>query len=139
MQNWQVVIVTLVGVAVVFGGIGFVVAGSLGRLFRSRAIARRWLSDAAFAEKVDALLVPPKPVPPPKPSAEPLWLLAVLQREGRLLDFLLEDIQAYADDQNNLVTAPAYMHDAPVHAVFDGIGDMVEQVLDRAGSPVRAR
>jgi hypothetical protein len=32
-------------------------------------------------------------------SPEPLRLLALLQREGRLLDFLLEDISAATDDQ----------------------------------------
>ncbi len=40
----------------------------------------------------------PKPAVPPKPSAEPLRLLAVLQRDGRLLDFLMEDIRAYGDE-----------------------------------------
>jgi hypothetical protein len=44
---------------------------------------------------------PPPQVPkaPPKPSAEPLRLVALLQREGRLVDFLMEDIQGYADAQ----------------------------------------
>ena len=42
---------------------------------------------------------PPKPIPPPKPSAAPVRFLALLQREGRLLDFLTEDIQAYDDAQ----------------------------------------
>ena len=54
-------------------------------------------------------VVPPAPLPemprrpsPPvvkKPSGEPLRLLAILQREGRLLDFLLEDISSYQDAQ----------------------------------------
>jgi hypothetical protein len=42
---------------------------------------------------------PPKPAAPPKPSGEPLRLLALLQRDGRLLDFLMEDVQAYDDAQ----------------------------------------
>jgi hypothetical protein len=43
---------------------------------------------------------PPAPPPaPPKPSGEPLRLLALLQREGRLLDFLMEDVQAASDAQ----------------------------------------
>ena len=41
----------------------------------------------------------PEPVAPAKPTAEPLRLLALLQREGRLLDFLLEDIQGIPDAQ----------------------------------------
>lgn len=36
---------------------------------------------------------------PPKPSAAPVRFLALLQREGRLVDFLTENIQAYDDAQ----------------------------------------
>lgn len=55
------------------------------------------LRDAAFAEKVQLLLNPPPPKPT-KPSGAPLRLLAILQRDGRLVDFLLEDIQGVTDD-----------------------------------------
>lgn len=42
----------------------------------------------------------PKKVEAPKPSNDPaLQLLALLQREGRLVDFLEEDIASAADDQ----------------------------------------
>ena len=41
----------------------------------------------------------PPPPPPPKRSAEPLRLLALLQREGRVLDFFLEDISGASDEQ----------------------------------------
>lgn len=42
----------------------------------------------------------PKKVETPKPSNDPaLQLLALLQREGRLVDFLEEDIASAADDQ----------------------------------------
>ena len=44
-------------------------------------------------------MAPPLPAAPPKPSGEPLRLLALLQREGRLLDFLMEDVQAASDAQ----------------------------------------
>ena len=74
-------------------------AGSLGKYFAARRIAGRWLRDPKFAEKVNALAGPEKPSAPPKPSGEPLRLLALLQREGRLLDFLLEEVQAYTNDQ----------------------------------------
>ena len=64
----------------------------------------RTLRDPEFAGKVELLLAPaasraasaPGPV---RPSGVPLRMLALLQREGRLLDFLLEDIQAYPDAQ----------------------------------------
>ena len=97
MENWQVVLLTLLGVAVLFVLYAFVAGGSIGRFLQSRAIAARWLRDPAFAEKVEAVSAPPKIG---KPSAEPLWLLAILQREGRLLDFLLEDIQATATSRS---------------------------------------
>ena len=43
---------------------------------------------------------PPPPPPAPKKNDDPaLQLLALLQREGRLVDFLEEDIAAAADDQ----------------------------------------
>ena len=51
-----------------------------------------------MAGKVDKLLNPPPPGPV-KPSGEAVRLFALLQREGRLLDFLLEDIQGLPDDQ----------------------------------------
>src|SRR5262245_54018848 len=59
------------------------------------------LRDQAFADKVEPLLAPPEPksTRPPKPSGVPVRILALLQREGRLLDFLLEDLQGATNDQ----------------------------------------
>ncbi len=37
--------------------------------------------------------------------------------------------QACTDERRRVVTAPAYMYDAPIHAVFEGIGEMVEHTL----------
>jgi len=93
---------------VIFGLLGFAV-GVLGMYFLliSKAggklrydlgmkVAARSATDPAFAARVDQLFAPP---PPPKPSAEPVRLLGVLQRESRLLDFLMENISAYTNDQ----------------------------------------
>lgn len=41
--------------------------------------------------------------------------------------------RAHVDASNRLVTAPAYMYDAPVHEVFDGIGEMVRHTLALVG------
>jgi hypothetical protein len=45
----------------------------------------------------------PVPPPPPKPEIKPedgaLQLLGMLQRDARILDFFMEDISAYSDDQ----------------------------------------
>jgi hypothetical protein len=44
---------------------------------------------------------PPPTMPePPPPSPQPaVQMLAILQREGRLIDFLKEDLRPYSDDQ----------------------------------------
>lgn len=66
----------------------------------------RSLSQSTFAGQVDALLhgitqpaAPPPPVEPPKPQIDPLQLLTILQREGRLIDFLMEEIKGLPDAQ----------------------------------------
>jgi Domain of unknown function (DUF2760) len=42
---------------------------------------------------------PAPPAAPVKPSCEPLRLLTILQREGRLVDFFLEEVDGYTDEQ----------------------------------------
>ena len=60
----------------------------------------RLARDDAFASQVEKLLATAEhPTGPPRPSGAPLRLLALLQREGRLVDFLLEDIQSYENTQ----------------------------------------
>jgi hypothetical protein len=60
----------------------------------------RTFRDAKFAEKVQPLLAESAGTPKPaKPSGAPLRLFALLQREGRLFDFLTEDISAAPDAQ----------------------------------------
>jgi Domain of unknown function (DUF2760) len=79
-------------------------AGGVQRAAWGLNLAARAKADPAIAAKVDALTgdAPVSAPPPPakaKPSGEPLRLLTLLQGEARLLDFLLEDISAYQDDQ----------------------------------------
>jgi hypothetical protein len=99
----------------------------MGRLGLSFKAFFRILSDGAFAEGVQrladgkpigealprlaapetakavppAVAAPPAPAPaPPAPArSEALTLLAVLQREARLVDFLKEDVGAYSNEQ----------------------------------------
>jgi hypothetical protein len=75
--------------------------GSLARLGEAWRAFTRVLGDPAAAERVRPLLTPapPGPAKPARPSPEPLRLLTLLQREGRLLDFLLEDIAQASDEQ----------------------------------------
>ena len=69
-------------------------------------------SGALSAETMTALRLVPRGGAPVKPSAPPapppaavrtsdgaLQILAILQRDSRLLDFVMEDISGYSDDQ----------------------------------------
>lgn len=80
------------------------------RLQLAFASFSRILGDAAFAQKVVALNQSPAapakpPVAPAKPAEAPtenthasgLAVLGMLQREGRLIDFLQEDMAAFSD------------------------------------------
>lgn len=73
--------------------------GSLGRYFQGQGIALRYLRDKGFEAKVNDWLKPPPPPEPPRPSPEPILVLALLQREGRLIDFLMEDISGASNEQ----------------------------------------
>jgi hypothetical protein len=65
-----------------------------------------WLIGAPFVVAALALLVtrpratpPPPPAPVEIPASAALRLLATLQEEGRLIDFLEEDVAPYSDEQ----------------------------------------
>jgi hypothetical protein len=79
-------------------------AGSLGNAMRGLTLAGRANADPAFNTRLTALEggaepKPAAPAAPPKPSGAPLRMLAVLQAESRLVDFLLEDISGASDEQ----------------------------------------
>jgi hypothetical protein len=104
MFNDTLLIILVTIVAVIVLRLLVVLALCGGDLRRYRIAVRgslRILRDPAFADKVDELLTPPPPkeTRPPRPSGVPLRFLALLQREGRLLDFLLENIQGYGNEQ----------------------------------------
>jgi Domain of unknown function (DUF2760) len=57
--------------------------------------------ELGFSQK-KAQPAPTKPAPAartPQPSDGALQMLGILQRDARLIDFLMEDISAYSDDQ----------------------------------------
>lgn len=90
---------TLGAVAILYFVIRFVqTGGDFAKHRQARAIGQRYLTDAKFQEAVEKALTPPPPPPPPKPSPEPLLLLTLMQREGRLIDFLLENVDG-ADNE----------------------------------------
>lgn len=101
MDWYLIVLLTLLVTAVLKLGITFVLGGlSFARLGLAIQTYLKVLTDAEAARKVDAMLnTPPEPPKPARLSGEPLRLLALLQREGRLLDFLLEDISQASDEQ----------------------------------------
>jgi len=79
---------------------------------------------------------PPKPVPVVKPSDGALQILGILQRDARLIDFLMEDISPYSDDQigaaaRNLHdqsrdTLQRYLHLSPVVDGVEGVFTKLE-------------
>jgi hypothetical protein len=85
------------------------------------------LRDPTFADRVEALLAPPKETGPPKPSGEPVRFLALLQREGRLLDFLLENVQGYGNEQ--IGAAVRDIHRQCQHALGEHL--VLEPVIDK--------
>jgi hypothetical protein len=107
------------------------------RSFFSILFAGRLAEDIAraFGYVPAAAAAPP---PPPKPQAGPadgaVQILSILQRDARLVDFLMEDISAYSDEQvgaavrdvqaSSKQTLERYLRLAPV---IDGVeGDYIK-------------
>jgi hypothetical protein len=101
MEIALTVLYTLLGVVVLFVLWVILAGGSLGRLPVGCQAFLRALRDAAWAEKVlQEPATPPQPKPEvKKPSGEALRLLAILQRESRLVDFLMDDLSRSDDAQ----------------------------------------
>ena len=57
------------------------------------------LFNRKFSAKVDELLKEVKALPPGPPPATAAQLLSAMQKEGRLLDFLCESLDGFADAQ----------------------------------------
>jgi hypothetical protein len=76
--------------------------------FGIRLVGQRFIGttpEPALPEKP----APPKVTAPAKPSPTPaLQLLSILQRKGRLVDFLQEDLSLYADDQIGAAVRPIH-------------------------------
>ena len=88
----------LTRIAIAFGAF-FAVLGDADAARRVQA-AREGAWPVAPAVAPTPPVAPPKPVPPPLKEAAPdaaLHLLALLQREARLIDFVQEDLAGHAD------------------------------------------
>jgi Domain of unknown function (DUF2760) len=98
-----------VGTGLMMGIIGVLIymsakADGVGGLGKLLAVSRLAKGDPAFAAKLQAIIggAEIKPVEPPKPvkpSGAPLRMLALLQAEARLVDFLMENIAGLPDAQ----------------------------------------
>ena len=75
--------------------------------FARLGLAMKVLGDAALAAKVANLLLPvetPKPAPPKalapeRAHASGLFVLSVFQQDGRLIDFLQQEVTAFSDEE----------------------------------------
>jgi len=57
------------------------------------------IAQAFGYSKAVPVKAPSPPKPQPGPSAGAVQILGILQRESRLVDFLMEDVAAYSDEQ----------------------------------------
>src|SRR3954468_9970395 len=99
--------------------------------FAARVVAVRQGAPAVPAQK------PPwpahTPAPPPQPASQALHLLALLQREGRLIDFCQEDLAGFPDAQ--VGAAARTVHDGCRKAVREAF-TLVPVRAEPEGSPV---
>ena len=96
MPEIIIVVATVVGVILIDLLVLLVMGCNLGRLGLGLKALIRVMQDEKLAEKVAPML---DPAPDDKPSGERLHVLTVLQRESRLIDFLLEDLSGFDDSQ----------------------------------------
>lgn len=135
MGTFAAILLTLCVVA-----IAFVVCFALVKNFSLGVAAlRRVCGDEAFAGQVRQLLsgqptavpaptAPPAPAPvPAAPRHDALSLLAVLQREARLLDFLKEPIAGYDDAQIGAAVRNVHRDSAAVIERMFGVEPLAAQ------------
>lgn len=106
------------------------------------------LSPELLTELNLAPKVPPAPVAPPKPEIKPedgaLQLLGILQRDARILDFFMEDIGPYTDEQVGAAARDVHSrthevlvrHFAPV-PVIDAVEGSVSNPADSSPATVK--
>ncbi len=101
------------------------------------------LPEAVAAEFGFEKIKPPAPPPPPAPKLTDgaLQILQILQRDARLLDFLMEDIGAYSDDQVGAAvraihtdSRTALLRHVTLAPVIDGV-EGTTQKLDGSKTP----
>jgi hypothetical protein len=135
-MNVRVLLLAILPVAAVAGGNWFVVARLLGVQPLDCVPCAAWFIGGpllltvvllAFLRPTAATRPAAPPPPPPPPSLEEgaLRLLGLLQEEGRLVDFLEEDVTPYDDEQIGAATRG--IHEACRKALHERI--TVEPIL----------
>ncbi len=87
------------------------------------------------------LIVKPAPVPPapPKPEIKPedgaLQLLGILQRDARVLDFFMEDIAPYPDDQVGAIAREVHTQTREVLIRHFAPGPVIDAVEGSPANP----
>jgi hypothetical protein len=87
------------------------------------------------------LIVKPAPVPPapPKPEIRPedgaLQLLGMLQRDARILDFFMEDISPYADEQVGAAARDVHTHTRDVLIRYFAPAPVIDAVEGTTANP----
>jgi hypothetical protein len=97
----------LSGIGICAGIIVTLAGGNLGKVPQMLGLAKKAASDQQFATELDKLLNPPPPVQA-KPTGEAIRILTILQRESRLLDFLIENLQDCPDSQLGAAIRPIH-------------------------------
>jgi hypothetical protein len=112
--------------------------------FARLGLALKVLGDAELAGKVSDLvskpaITPPqpadapKPVPPERTHASGLFVLSVLQQDGRLIDFLQQDVAGFSDEE---VGGAARVVHSGCRKALDRLVSVVPVLKDAEGSSV---
>ena len=82
----------------------------------------------------------PVPPPPPKPEIKPedgaLQLLGMLQRDARILDFFMEDIAPYSDDQVGAAVRDVHNHTRDILVRHFAPAPVIDAVEGSVANPV---
>jgi hypothetical protein len=89
--------------------------------------------DDVVAALVEVPAAPAPSVPLPEPIDRATQLLALLQRDGRLVDFLMEDLSTYADAQVGVAVRDVHAGCRTVLARYLSIAPVLD---DEEGEPV---
>ncbi len=128
-------VVYVVGGAFATFGIGFLITILL--WFAIQTIGKRFIEGAAATPATEALpkepAALPQQAPAPPSEASAIQILAILQRKGRLIDFLQEDLSAYQDTQ--IGAAVRTIHEGCKQALGEYV-DLEPIFTEEEGSPI---